>query len=430
MTNTEKNIEIRHGYKKTKLGWIPDEWQVKKLSDLTSKIGSGITPKGGSKVYTSNGHPFLRSQNIGWGRLLLKDIAHIPKDIHESMSSTKLKLGDVLLNITGASIGRSALVTEEVDDGNVNQHVCIIRPKNYVIDEEFLNLFLISWGGQKQIESLQAGGNRQGLNFQQIGLFKIPIPSVSEQKKIAQIFSYWDVAISKINKIIKAKKRYKKGLMQRLLSGSVRFPEFEGEDWIEVKLGDITKVISSNLDKKIKEGQEDVRLCNYMDVYNNAIIDSSLSFMESTASEREIEKYTLKQDDVIITKDSETPDDIASASVVKKLDSRVLCGYHLAILRPNKEKVLGDFLAKQIMTFAYRKQFFQRANGATRYGLRISDIESAKFNIPTLKEQERISSLLNSVNKEISILNKEKLALEKQKKGLMQKLLTGKVRVN
>jgi len=359
MTETVANVEKKDGYKKTRLGWIPDEWQIKKLSDLTSKIGSGTTPLGGSKVYTTKGHPFIRSQNIGWGRLLLEDIAYIPDDIHNSMNSTELQLNDVLLNITGASIGRSALVNDKIDKGNVNQHVCIIRVNKSLLNERFLNIFLISRGGQKQIEMLQAGGNRQGLNFQQIGLFKIPLPSIDEQKNIVEVISSWDEAISKTEKLIHAKKRYKNGLMQRLLSGKVRFPEFAGYEWVEVRLGDITEVISSNLDKKIKEGQEDVRLCNYMDVYDNAIIDSSLPFMESTASEREIEKYTLKQDDVIITKDSETADDIANAAVVKNLESRVLCGYHLAILRPNKEKVLGDFLAKQIMTFVYRKQFFK-----------------------------------------------------------------------
>jgi type I restriction enzyme S subunit len=199
---------------------------------------------------------------------------------------------------------------------------------------------------------------------------------------------------------------------------------------VEVKLKDIAEVISSNLDKKSKKDQANVLLCNYMDVYDNTNIDSSINFMKATASEREMEKYRLHKDDVIITKDSETPDDIANAAVVKDLNNPIFCGYHLAILRPQKEKVLGDFLAKQIMTFSYRKQFFQMANGATRYGLRISDIENAKFEIPSSEEQKKISSFINNIDQEIRILNDQKRAISKQKEGLMQQLLTGKVRVN
>lgn len=281
MTEMEVKAEKKDGYKKTRLGWIPDEWQVKKLSDLTSKIGSGTTPLGGSKVYTTKGHPFIRSQNIGWGRLLLEDIAYIPDDIHDSMSSTELQLNDVLLNITGASIGRSALVNDKIDKGNVNQHVCIIRVNKSLLNERFLNIFLISRGGQKQIEMLQAGGNRQGLNFQQIGLFKIPLPSINEQKNIVEVISSWDEAISKIEKLIKAKKRYKKGLMQRLLSGKVRFLEFEGEDWVEVKLGEVfDRVTEKNESETVKNvltiSAQD-GLVSQTDYYNKSVASKDLS---------------------------------------------------------------------------------------------------------------------------------------------------------
>ena len=145
-----------------------------------------MTPRGGEAVYKSEGHPFVRSQNIGLGHLILDDIAYIDEDTHQRQKNTELQLDDVLLNITGASIGRSALVNQQIVGGNVNQHVCIIRANKKLIPS-FLCNFLLSQYGQKQIESFQAGGNRQGLNFEQIKSIKIGLPSVEEQKKIADL---------------------------------------------------------------------------------------------------------------------------------------------------------------------------------------------------------------------------------------------------
>ena len=102
------------------------EWEKCKLGDLTAKVGSGSTPKGGNAVYTSAGHCFVRSQNVGMGYLILDDVAHINDGIHQKHKATELKEDDVLLNITGASIGRTAIATKEIEGGNVNQHVCII----------------------------------------------------------------------------------------------------------------------------------------------------------------------------------------------------------------------------------------------------------------------------------------------------------------
>lgn len=115
------------GYKMTELGFIPEDWHQVTLGDKTIKIGSGITPTGGERIYKQSGRPFLRSQNIGKGHLLLDAIAYIDEETHESFKSTEVKAKDVLLNITGASIGRCAVADERVQGGNVNQHVCIIR---------------------------------------------------------------------------------------------------------------------------------------------------------------------------------------------------------------------------------------------------------------------------------------------------------------
>lgn len=191
-------------------------WEEKKLGEMTTKVGSGKTPKGGDKNYVSSGRPFVRSQNIGWGILLLEDIAFINEETHSTFLSSEIELNDVLLNITGASIGRSAIANEKIVKGNVNQHVCIIRTKN-ALNPVFLNQYLISQYGQRQIDSFQAGGNRQGLNFSQIRSLVIPTPSTKkEQQKIAECLSAVDELIAAQADRIEQLQEHKRGLMQGL----------------------------------------------------------------------------------------------------------------------------------------------------------------------------------------------------------------------
>ncbi len=187
------------------------EWKRCIIGELSIKVGSGVTPKGGESVYKTEGHPFVRSQNVGFGHLLLDDIAFIDEEMHLRQKNTELKLDDVLLNITGASIGRSALVNEQIAGGNVNQHVCIIRTKENLVSS-FLCNFLLSNYGQRQIDSFQAGGNRQGLNFEQIKSIKIAIPSTKEQRKIATLLHLIDERITTQNKIIDKLQSLIKGL--------------------------------------------------------------------------------------------------------------------------------------------------------------------------------------------------------------------------
>ena len=191
------------------------EWKMCTIGELTTKVGSGVTPRGGEAVYKTEGHPFVRSQNVGLGNLLLDDIAFIDEETHLRQKSTELQFNDVLLNITGASIGRSALVDKQIVGGNVNQHVCIIRTKENLVPS-FICSFLLSNYGQRQIDSFQAGGNRQGLNFEQIKSIKITIPSKDEQIKIAKLLRAIDERIATQNKIIDKLRSLIKGIAQNV----------------------------------------------------------------------------------------------------------------------------------------------------------------------------------------------------------------------
>ena len=213
-----KEVNIGFRYMKE---MIPEEWEITKLKGKTSKIGSGVTPLGGSQVYTKDGIPFIRSQNVHFDGLHLEDIAYISQKIHDEMTSTKLCPYDVLLNITGASIGRCTYVPEKFRQGNVNQHVCIIRSTdklNSVFLAEFLSLPVM----QNLINSTQAGLSRQGLTFKEIGNFSVVCPPINEQQKIASILSNVDYQIQKQQEYRSKLETLKKGLMQKLLTGRIR----------------------------------------------------------------------------------------------------------------------------------------------------------------------------------------------------------------
>ena len=171
-----------------------DDWEQRKLSDITLKIGSGKTPSGGKNAYVDDGIPLIRSQNINNDRVDLEDIVFIDEETDNSMENSRVFTDDVLLNITGASIGRSAVYRGK-DKANVNQHVCIIRPtKDF--DSDFIQLNLASNFGQKQIDASQAGGGREGLNFQEIGKMSFMFPSNQEQMKIGVYFNHIDYLIT------------------------------------------------------------------------------------------------------------------------------------------------------------------------------------------------------------------------------------------
>jgi type I restriction enzyme S subunit len=200
-------------------------WTLSDLGPMTTKVGSGITPRGGDKNYRKDGRIFIRSQNVGWGVLILDDVAYIDEETHRSFDSTEIGERDVLLNITGASIGRSAVADSRLAGGNVNQHVCIIRTKPNRLHPFLLNQYLISEYGQTQIDSFQAGGNRQGLNFGQIRSFLIPMPPrKAEQERIAACLSALGTLIAAQAAKIESLKQHKRGLMQQL------FPAPEGQE--------------------------------------------------------------------------------------------------------------------------------------------------------------------------------------------------------
>ena len=162
---------------------LPESWDYSSVNEIAQFIGSGITPKGGRDVYVPEGIPFIRSQNVYPEGLRLDDIVFVTEKMHKEMKRTHVSPNDVLLNITGASIGRCTCVPEKFFEANVNQHVCIIRVVSDFLPI-YLSIFLNSPHGQKQIFDSQGGVTRQGLNYSQLRAIILPLPPLAEQHEI------------------------------------------------------------------------------------------------------------------------------------------------------------------------------------------------------------------------------------------------------
>ena len=195
-------------------------------------------------------------------------------------------------------------------------------------------------------------------------------------------------------------------------------------------LNEICNIITSPVDKKSHDNEIHVKLCNYKDVYYNDFISDNINFMLATAKQSEIDRYKLYKNDVIITKDSESYDDIGISTYVIEDIPLLLCGYHLTILRPKSDYVDGLFLAYYLKLKSVLNCFSKYANGIIRYSLTQETYNKITIILPPLEEQKKIADILLTWDKAITTLKEIIQQKELQKKGLMQNLLTGKKRLN
>ena len=164
---------------------IPSSWEWTTVETICSKIGSGSTPKGSN--YSSEGILFFRSQNVYNDGVVLEDIKYISEEVHQSMIGTEVLPNDLLLNITGGSLGRCAIVPNEIDRGNVSQHVCILRP--VIIKAEYLHIFILSSFFATTMKI--TGSGREGLPKYNLEKMLLPLPPLEEQTRIIKELRQW-----------------------------------------------------------------------------------------------------------------------------------------------------------------------------------------------------------------------------------------------
>ncbi len=205
------------------------------------------------------------------------------------------------------------------------------------------------------------------------------------------------------------------------------------EHWEVRRMATVADLRVSNVDKHVREGESSVRLCNYMDVYHNERIGAHVPFMAGTAKEREIRKFRLAVGDVLITKDSEDWSDIGVPALVEYAADDLVCGYHLAMLRPDGVSLDGGYLFQSLKDSHVAWQCQVAAAGVTRYGLSRNAIRSMRVPLPPLPEQRAIARFLNAADRRIRryIRAKERLVelLEERKRALIHEAVTGRVDV-
>ncbi len=387
---------------------IPEGWRLAKIADIAKiDVGRDVAEESFSQVQTeTHSYPVYSNSVENKGFYGFYDYEEFPGG-SLTIVARGIGLGKAFsrTNSFGA-IGRLIVLTPRDDAFDVNFFADYINHRLRIYYES---------GGIPQLP-----GNR-------LAQYQVILPPLPEQRRIAEILSTWDKAIETVENLIANARTQKKALMQQLLTGKKRLPGFEGE-WRHSALKTVAHIIVSNVDKKSSEEEHPVRLCNYMDVYCSDRIEADEVFMHATASLDQIKKFSLRVNDVIITKDSETPDDIAVSAYVASSAPDLVCGYHLAIIRP-KKKIDGQFLKYYFEHPHVQHYFASRANGATRFGLTIDAIENAPIMLPLYEEQKRISQVINGVEQSIHSLEPLANALRQEKSALMQQLLTGKRRV-
>lgn len=408
---------------------VPEDWHKFKIGSLISEISE--------KTKISNQHEVLSVTKDG----IQPQIEYFKKQIASKDNSGYkiVRKGHLVFGTMNLWMG-SLDVLKKIDIGIVspaykifefNANHCLINFMSYFMRTPHMI-------GKYVLHSQQGASIvRRNLDLDQLLADEVVLPSLPEQKKIASILTSVDEVIENTQKQIDKLQDLKKATMNELLTKGIGHTEFKDSElgripksWKITELSIVSKILSSNVDKKTIKNETPVLLCNYMDVYNNLKITREINFMKASAKKNEINKFLIEKDDVIITKDSETPDDIAISSYVSEDFDNVLCGYHLSIIRSNKLVLDGKFLSLFFKLDYIRNRFSVLANGTTRFGLNLKEIENSKILLPSLEEQKKIANIIFSLDDTISTITKKFNKYIFLKKSLMQDLLTGKVRVS
>lgn len=393
------------------------EWENAKLGGISTKVGSGSTPRGGRDAYEGEGVPFIRSQNVNHDRLLLEDLVFISQEIDQSMAGSRVYPNDILLNITGASIGRSCVVPEDFERGNVNQHVCIVR-LNSGYSPQYLQCLLSSYGGQKAIMQTQAGGGREGLNFKSVRSLSFHFPKSSEQTKIAEFLTAVDERVQGLSKKKELLEQYKKGVMQKIFNQEIRFTQNDDTpfpDWEEKELGQISfKPSNRNNDE------------NITDVLTNSAIKGIVNqqdyFDKDIAVQGNLGNYHI----VDINDFVYNPRISNSAPVGPLNRNNVTQGVMsplYTVLRFAEGNL--DYLECFFSTASWHKYMHSIANfGARHDRMNVTTADFAKMPIPFphVDEQKKIADFLSAINDKITVVTNQLDAAKNFKKGLLQQM--------
>ena len=385
---------------------IPDGWSIKKLEEVCFLIAGNAF---NSDDFSEKGIPLIRISDIAENGIVISEsTAFLPVSFLRENERFLIKFNDLLISMSGATTGKMG-INSFSEPMLLNQRVCIIRAK--FILQTYLNQYLFTQ--KKDILKQSYGGAQPNIGNGDIKKLSILLPPQAEQEKIAEILGAWDSAIEKLTALIAAKRLQKKGMMQKLLTARIRLPGFTGE-WQKVKLGDFLK-------------------------FQTGFPFDSQFFNQDSAGIRLVKNRDLKSDDQVYFYSGKYADTdiVENGDILVGMDGDFLpCLWKKGTALLNQR--VGKIVCKKTLnhTFAYYILFsplekIQNETASTTVKhLSHSGVEKIKTTIPIdISEQKAIADILSKADEEIDLLTRKLDLIQSQKKGLMQQLLTGKIRV-
>jgi len=404
--------QIPLGYKKTEIGIIPEDWEVKRLGEVGCIIGGG-TPNTNESEYWNGEINWFTPTEIGGKKYVLESKRKISYEGLKYSSAKLLPPGTILFT-SRATIGEVAVLKKE---SATNQGFQSIIPKDK--DNEFLYYLLLIY--KNRFEKIANGSTFLEISPKSIKNFSIQIPPLSEQRAIARVLSDFDKLIESLDRLIEKKKLIKKGAMQVLLTGKKRLPGFKGE-WMRKRLGEVFEIKRGASPRPINRytTRNGINWIKISDVGNN-------------------EKYITKTEIKITNDGAEKsvfvhPNDLLlsnSMSYGRPYISRITGCIHdgWLLLKP-KVKLDTEFMYYILRTNEIQKKFNLMAAGSGVNNLKIDSVSIVNVKIPpTPEEQGAIAKILSDMDAEIEALERKKEKYEMMKKGAMELLLTGKIRL-
>ena len=402
---------------------LPSGWQEVKLGDIT-KILAGGTPSTKNKEYWNGNILWLTSGELNNKKIYTTKTKITEKGL-ENSNTRIIPIESILIGLAGQGKTRGTVAINYVELCT-NQSVASILPNEYFIQKYLYYQLDMRY---KELRSLSYGdGGRGGLNLKILNNLIVKVPPLEEQKRIAEVLSLCDDIIENLTELIDKKEQYKKGVMQRLLSGEVRFKGFTDE-WQKYKLLDIGISYSGLTNKNASNFIDNcnAKYVTYKSIYDSNKID--INRLEDVFVEKDEKQNLVQYGDAFFTISSETPDEVAISSVLlDKVDNTYLNSFCFGF-RFDFNILLPEFARYYFRSNYIRKYTYKLSQGSTRFNLSKNKFLEMIINIPSIEEQKKIAGLLSVIDEEIENLKKQLELRKQQKKGLMQKLLTGEVRV-
>lgn len=409
--------------------------ETKPLGDIVEKIVGGGTPSRKKTSFYNGNIPWATVKDLK-GQHLKYTLEYITEEAIKKSSANLIEKGTVII-ATRMALGKAFI---NLVDMAINQDLKALYPKPFV-DNRFLLYSLLN--KSTKIKTQGSGTTVKGIRLEYLKAMPIGLPPLKEQQKIAAILSFVDEAIEITLQILEQTEEVKKGLMQQLLTrgiGNTKFKETPigeiPEEWEVLRFDEVFDIDSGMSFSRAQLGEEGHLYLHYGDIHKTKkhFFDTSLddSWLPKVAIKGEkIKKSSLlRNGDIVISDASEDTDGVGkSVAIINKESEKFISGLHTMVVRDSYNKLTTNFKGYVFLNPLIRKQFIRIATGATVYGINKTNIKQLYLPIPSREEQSKISNLLVSIDQKIDKESLKLTALNSIKQGLLQDLLTGKVRV-